>query len=66
MKTAEIRARLRKSKIKQWELAKQAGVCEYTITRWFRDPVLPRERAEIIEPALEELEYVRGMAREKE
>ena len=59
MKTEKIRERLKKNNIKQWELAKAACISEFTLSRWLRDPVLSKQRAEILQRALDEMQYVR-------
>lgn len=62
MKTIEIKNRLYKCGCKQWQLAKTAHISETTLSKWLRDTAQPKQRAEIIEAALKELEYV-NMAR---
>jgi phage antirepressor YoqD-like protein len=50
----EIRNAIKASGVKQWQVAKQCGVTEYTFIRWLRDE-LSEERKKAIYAAIEAL-----------
>lgn len=50
----EIRQAIKAAGLKQWQVAKQCGVTEYTFIRWLRDE-LPESRKNDILNAIEAL-----------
>ena len=50
----ELRERMKRHKLKQWEVAAKIGVSEYTLIRWLRGEP-STEHAHMIEKAIEEL-----------
>lgn len=50
----EIRQKIRAAGLKQWQVAKQCGVTEYTFIRWLRDE-LTEDRKKAIYRAIETL-----------
>lgn len=50
----EIRQAIKAAGLKQWQVAKQCGVTEYTFIRWLRDE-LTEERRKAIFSAIEAL-----------
>jgi transcriptional regulator with XRE-family HTH domain len=54
MANKNIRTILKLKNITMWQLAKQIGISEPTITRWFRTELTP-ERYEKVTSAIQEL-----------
>lgn len=50
----EIRKRIKAAGLKQWQVARQCGVTEYTFIRWLRDE-LTEDRRNAIFKAIEAL-----------
>ena len=50
----DIKEALRNASLKQWQLAKQLGISEFTLVRWLRDE-LSAERKTAIYSAIETL-----------
>ena len=59
----KIRKELKKNRIKQYELAKQAGIGEFSLCRWLRPGELTDDRAKILKGALNELIYAKEKQR---
>lgn len=52
----DIKERIKKADVKQWEIAEKIGTTEFTLSRWLRRPEkLRQEVVEDIEKAIEEL-----------
>lgn len=51
----DIRAALRRADIRQWELAEEIGVSEFTLSRWLRLEMSEEKKA-IIFKGIEKLE----------
>lgn len=54
MKTEDIKAEIRKSRIYQYEIAAQLGLSEYTLCKWFHKE-LTQEQQDRILAAIEKL-----------
>lgn len=54
MKKSDVQKGLRESRRKQWELAQEIGISEFTIIRWLRDPI-SEEHAKRITEGLQRL-----------
>ena len=54
----EIRRAMADAKVYQWQVAKQIGISEYTLCRWFREE-LQGERREQVLSAIEQLKGVK-------
>lgn len=50
----DIKKKIKESRINQYEIAAKIGVSEYTLCRWFRNPLTDEQRALIIS-AIEEI-----------
>lgn len=48
MTNEEIREDMRKNKIYNWQIAHVLGLCEQTIIRWFRLPLLDEQREKVM------------------
>lgn len=55
MKKSDVQKGLRESRRKQWELAQEIGISEFTIIRWLRDPI-SEEHAKRITEGLQRLQ----------
>ena len=55
----EIRNAIKAAGVKQWQVAKQCGVTEYTFIRWLRDE-LSEERKKAIYAAIKALSCKRA------
>ncbi|HAE42865.1 MAG TPA: hypothetical protein DCG34_08100 [Clostridiales bacterium] len=54
--SVDIKERIKKADVKQWEIAEKIGTTEFTLSRWLRRPEkLRQEVVEDIEKAIEEL-----------
>lgn len=53
-KNENIRAKIKKSRIMQYEIANCLGISEYTLCRWLRKELTP-EQSERILAAIEEI-----------
>lgn len=51
MKNKDIRTAMNHSKVKQWEVADQLGISEFTYSRWLRKE-LPDEKKKMILQAI--------------
>ncbi len=51
MKNKDIRIAMNHSKVKQWEVADQLGISEFTYSRWLRKE-LPDEKKKMILQAI--------------
>jgi DNA-binding XRE family transcriptional regulator len=49
MKKSNIQKTLRESGRKQWELAQEIGISEFTIIRWLREPISEEHAKKIAE-----------------
>ena len=54
MKNLDLRLELTRSGVRQWELAREVGINEATLSRWLRSE-LKGERKRRVEAALEKL-----------
>lgn len=57
IKNIEVRGLIKKSRIFQYEVAKQIGVSEYTLCKWLREELSDEKKREILS-AIEELSEV--------
>lgn len=44
----DVRNRIRKERLLQWEVAAKIGVCEYTLVRWLRCELSDEKRKRIL------------------
>ena len=56
----EIKRKARAEKIPYWEIAKEIGVCEMTVSRWMRLQ-LPPEKEKLINSAIDAIIEKRGV-----
>lgn len=57
-----IKEKIRKSGINQWEIAEKVNVSEFTFSRWMRRPEnLSQEKLNDINKAIEELKIERNV-----
>lgn len=54
MKTEDIKAEIRKSRIYQYEIAAQLGLSEYTLCKWFHKELTQEQQGRIL-AAIEKL-----------
>ena len=62
MSKLNIKEKIRKSGINQWEIAEKVNVSEFTFSRWMRRPEnLSQEKLNDINKAIEELKIERNV-----
>lgn len=44
----EIKKKIRKSRIHQYEIAAKIGISEYSLCRWFRNPLTAEQEQKIL------------------
>lgn len=52
--TESLKTMMKKAKVKQWQVAKQMGVSEFTFCRWLREELSPERHAQVL-AAIDEL-----------
>ena len=57
----KIKSLIRKTDVKQWQVAAAMGVSEQTLIRWLRDDPMPEERRERIIQAIEAAKMKKGV-----
>lgn len=48
MTNAEIKSKIKKSRIMQYEIAAQIGISEYTLCKWFRKELTTEQQEQIL------------------
>lgn len=52
--TENLKTMMKDAKVKQWQVAKQMGVSEFTFCRWLREELPPERHAQVM-AAIDEL-----------
>lgn len=52
--TENLKTTMKDAKVKQWQVAKQMGVSEFTFCRWLREELSPERHAQVL-AAIDEL-----------
>ena len=50
----DLKTTMKDAKVKQWQVAKQMGVSEFTFCRWLREELSPERHAQVL-AAIDEL-----------
>lgn len=56
VKNIDVRTAMKISKVKQWEVADQLGISEFTFSRWLRKEMSDDKKAEIFK-AIQEVPH---------